>query len=115
MLGVTLTLRDHRVKDVEGSGCHGRRSRTWRRFWEMKTGLQFPEECRRYDCWKKAEVGAHVFVDCIYEGNFNHRENFILPSCTECNQKNQKKHFDPNRDSWGNVKSGAKVAWTTPF
>ena len=111
VLGVTLTLTDHNVKNIVGSSGRVRRSQTWKRFWEMKTGEKFPDECQRYQCTRRAVLGAHVFVECIYEGNLIYRENFILPSCTDCNQKDQKN----SEPTWDRVKSGAKVAWTTSF
>ena len=76
VLGVTLTLNtDQKVKDATGTSGYVKRSGFWKKFWEEKTGEKFPAQCQRYECTRKADLGAHVFVDCIYEEDRTDKEN----------------------------------------
>jgi len=75
-----------KVKNVSGTGDCPPRYGSFIKYWEKKTGLDIPEECRIRNCIRKAEYGAHIKFfrdpDTIY----------ILPMCTM--------HNNPYNDDW---------------
>ena len=52
---------------------------SWKDFWMKKTGLPWPTYCQVHECYKRAEVGAHVVT--VYGS----REWYIVPLCQEHN------------------------------
>ncbi len=56
---------------------------TWEKFWEKKTGYDFPYFCSCSDCIERAEVGAHV----IKADDDADDKWYIVPLCRGCNKK----------------------------
>jgi|SRR5690554_3871063 len=52
---------------------------SWKDWWEKQKGRKF-YQCSKYLCTKKAEVGAHVQKDYLYD-----RRWYIVPLCPACN------------------------------
>lgn len=72
------------VKNLSGTGSerysdpHGYSS--WKEFWKANKGY-WPSICSAKDCYKPAEVGAHVKK--VYGGN----QWYIVPLCSGCNHR----------------------------
>lgn len=88
-----------RVSHVVGSSKH---KRNWCKYWKDNSGEEWPEECRMIECYRKAQVGAHVYP--VLQGC---RQNFILPTCQKCNRDPSQRYGIGNRE----VKKGSRAVW----
>ena len=71
---------------------------SWKRFWEISTGENWPKQCSI--CQKeKRIIGGH----CYIKGQFNSK--FIVPLCTSCNNKRSIDHNDysPDKTVWAKI------------
>ena len=79
---------------------------TWRMFWELETGEEFPDTCQMYSCENPSDLGAHVYIrgrGC---------QNYIMPCCQRCNQ-NRTLHFQgQDNPNWSQPKDQAIVVAT---
>ena len=76
---------------------------SWKRFWEISTGENWPEQCAI--CPKaKRIIGGHVYV----KGQSNVK---IVPICTSCNNKRSIDHndFSPEKTVWTTIIKSVKA------
>jgi hypothetical protein len=101
---ITLDLGDE-VAHVIGSSSQKSKEGSWKKYWINHTGRQFPQKCQIYSCGNPAVLGAHVYLKHL-------RQNFILPTCHDCNMDPEQAYGDS--DNWVSVKANAVVVRVKP-
>ena len=85
------------ISHVVGSSKH-KHSQSWKKFWIKNACAKWPKYCQILGCANPATVGAHIYVKHLHQ-------NFILPTCQQCNK-------DPNQEygeGWISCKKNAKI------
>jgi len=75
-----MILSNSKWKNKNGTADRSCRCGSWKNHWLNNSGKQWPFFCSVAGCMRKPEVGAHVI-------NSESREEWIVPMCTECNQR----------------------------
>ena len=88
--------KEDEVSHVVGSSLQ---RGNWKQYWLKHSGRKWPAKCQIHGCGQPASVGAHVYI------KFK-QQNFILPTCQECNRDPKKKY--PN---FKKTKVNALAVW----
>ena len=105
-IGDTVALtKDDLVAHVVGSGKQkAPGAPSWKQFWMNHAKKDWPAYCKIYSCGNKPTVGAHIYV----KGS---RQNFILPTCQECNMAPYQDYSGIPGNGYISVKHGSVAAW----
>ena len=64
---------DERVYNIAGTSHCRPPDGSWKKYWLRKSGRQWPEKCRIWECKNLAYGGAHVLIQ-------NKHDYYILPT-----------------------------------
>ena len=93
-----ILVKDALVSHVVGSSPQKSKEGSWKNYWIVHSRRQWPWRCQIHGCGNEPEVGAHVYVKGL-------RQNFILPTCQECNKDPEQEYGDG--DCWVSAKANA--------